>query len=202
MDMDGFPFAHAPAHIRRHWIRHMAMVPKGFLRYQLLRMLDKKPMSGSEIMSELQEMTNGYWKPSPGSIYPLLAWLQDKGHIKEETEQEPGIRRYALTERGKAFLQEHIKAREELDERFRHFGFGYGLLGRMGHELHSEKTKELRAAMRDLGGSVWNLHRLLRRKYSTEAVKEAKNVMEEAARKIEQITRELERESRGPSTTK
>jgi len=45
------------------------MVPKGFLRYQVLRLLKEKPMSGSEIMSEIEEETDGNWRPSPGSIY-------------------------------------------------------------------------------------------------------------------------------------
>jgi DNA-binding PadR family transcriptional regulator len=68
-------------------MRHTAAVPKGFLRYELLRLLNEKPMSGSEIMTEIEKSTNGYWKPSPGSTYPLLAWLQDKGHIKDAPEQ-------------------------------------------------------------------------------------------------------------------
>ena len=32
----------------KHWMKHMAMVPKGFLRYKVLKLLNEKPMSGSE----------------------------------------------------------------------------------------------------------------------------------------------------------
>ncbi|MCS7136732.1 MAG: PadR family transcriptional regulator, partial [Aigarchaeota archaeon] len=67
----------------RHWLRHMAAVPKGFLRLQVLELLNEKPMSGSEIMSEVERRTNGCWRPSPGSVYPLLAWLQDNGYVRE-----------------------------------------------------------------------------------------------------------------------
>ncbi|MBS7627233.1 PadR family transcriptional regulator, partial [Candidatus Bathyarchaeota archaeon] len=56
----------------RHWLRHTAMVPKGFLRYKVLKLLKEKPMAGSEIMGVIEEQTGGYWRPSPGSIYPLL----------------------------------------------------------------------------------------------------------------------------------
>ena len=35
---------------RRNWLRHNAMVPKGFLRYHVLEALNQKPMSGSELM--------------------------------------------------------------------------------------------------------------------------------------------------------
>jgi len=125
----------------RHWMRHMAMVPKGFLRYQVLKLLSEKPMSGSEIMSEIEKQTNGHWKPSPGSIYPLLAWLQDKGYIKEVPEQEAGTKRYTLTEQGKNFLEEHEKRREELRRRFRHFGLHWTYVVRV-LPRKSQRTEE------------------------------------------------------------
>jgi len=64
-------------------MRHMAMMPEGFLRYQALRLLSEKPLSGYEIMTEIGRQTDGYWRASPSSIYPLLSWLQERGHIKE-----------------------------------------------------------------------------------------------------------------------
>lgn len=97
----------------KHWMRHTAMVPKGFLRYQVMKKLNEKPMSGSEIMNELESETKGYWKPSPGSIYPLLAWLQDQSYVKEADQTEPGIRRYTLTEQGKTFLETETKSRRD-----------------------------------------------------------------------------------------
>jgi len=173
----------------KHWMRHTAMVPKGFLRYQVLKLLNEKPMSGSEIMSEIEKQTNGYWKPSPGSIYPLLAWLQDKGYIREAAEQEMGTKRYMLTEEGKAFFEEHVKTREELRKRFQRFGPGPGFMGPMWHEFYPEKAKELRRATRDLAVAVWNLRDKLRREYSEKAVEEARKALEEATKKIEEITK-------------
>jgi len=176
----------------KRWMRHMAMVPKGFLRYHVLKLLNEKPMSGSEIMGEIEKKTNGHWKPSPGSIYPLLAWLQDKGYIKEVAEQEAGIKRYTLTEQGKTFLAEHDKTREEMRKRFKHFGPGPGFMGPMWFEFFPEKARELRKATKDLAIAVWSLRDQLRREYSEKAVEEAKNVLEEAAKKIEDITKKLQ----------
>lgn len=170
----------------------MAMVPKGFLRYQVLKLLNKKPMSGSEIMSEIEKQTNGHWKPSPGSIYPLLAWLQDKGYIKEAAEQEAGMKRYTLTEQGKTFLEEHIKTREEMRKHFRHFGPGPGFMGPMWFEFYPEKAKELRRATKDLAIALWNLRDTLRQEYSEKAAEEAKKALVEAAKKIEEITKKLQ----------
>lgn len=175
----------------RHWMKHMAMVPKGFLRYKVLRLLDEKPMSGSEIMVEIERQTEGRWKPSPGSIYPLLSWLQDKGYIKEAAEQEAGIKRYALTDQGKSFLQEHIKKRDEIRKRFEHFGPGPGFMGPMWFEFYPERAKELRRATRDLAVVVWNLRDKLRQNYSEEVADEARKALEEAAAKIENMIRKM-----------
>jgi len=172
----------------RHWVHHTAMVPKGFLRYQVLRLLNEKPMSGSEIMTEIEKQTEGRWRPSAGSIYPLLAWLQDKGYIKE-ADGEAGIKRYALTEQGKAFLEEHVKTQEELRERFRHFGPGPGFMGPPWHEFYPERATELRRATRELAVAVWGLRERLRREYSEEAAEEARKILEEAARRIDEITK-------------
>ncbi len=66
-------------------------------------------MSGAEIVERIERETGGKWKPSPGSIYPLLAWLQDKGYTSESSPMENGMKRYILTEEGKKFFEEHVK---------------------------------------------------------------------------------------------
>jgi len=172
-------------------MKHTAAVPKGFLRYQVLRLINEKPMSGSEIMSEIEKLTNGNWKPSPGSIYPLLAWLQDKGYIKEAAEQQAEVKRYTLTEQGKTFLEEQLKTREELRKRLRHFGPGPGFMGPIWFELYPEKAKELLRTAKELAIALWDFHDRLRLKYSEKAVEEAKKVLEEASEKIEEIAKKL-----------
>ena len=192
MDEDELPCHRMSKHSHGHWMRHMAAVPKGFLRSRLLKMLDEKPMSGSEIMSEIEKQTNGDWKPSPGSIYPLLAWLQDKGYIKQAPEQELGTKRYVLTDQGKTFLEEQVKTGEEFGRRHRHFGFGSDFLGPMGFQLNHEEAGELRKATRDLAEALWGLRSRLGKQDSAEAVEEAKKTLEEATKQIEDITKKLE----------
>jgi len=184
-------------HPFKHWLRHMASVPKGFLRYYVLRLLNEKPMSGSEIMSEIEKRTDGHWKPSPGSIYPLLAWLQDKGYAKEVPEQEAGIKRYALTDQGKAFLQEHVKRKEELRERFGFLMPPFPLPPSPGFpwfNFHREKTRELAEAGKKLAMAGWNLIDSLREKYSEEVVTEAKEVLEQAAEKLNEMAKKLKKD--------
>ncbi len=173
----------------RHWMRHMAAVPKGFLRYYALRLLSEKPMSGSEIMSEIGERTHGCWKPSPGSIYPLLAWLQEKGYSKEVPEQESGIKRYALTDQGKGFLEEHVKKKQELRKRIGFFAPPF--LGSPWFNHFPKETHELVEAGKKLVMSSWTLLDSLREKYSEDTVAKATEVLEQAAKKIEEITEKL-----------
>lgn len=178
-------------HWMRYWMRSTAAVPKGFLRYELLKALSEKPMSGSEIMSEIEKQTSGYWRPSPGSIYPLLAWLQDKGCVKEAAEKEPGMRRYTLTEQGKALLDEETRTREELHRRLEHFRPKRGLMGPIWLDLDRENARELRKTTKGLAMAVRDLFHELRREHSAEAVEQTKMALEEATNKICNITKNL-----------
>jgi predicted transcriptional regulator len=54
---------------------------RGFLRPQIIQLLEKQPMNGVDIMNELQEKSHGWYRPSPGSIYPLLEGLEKEGLI-------------------------------------------------------------------------------------------------------------------------
>jgi DNA-binding PadR family transcriptional regulator len=175
----------------KHWMKHNAMVPKGFLRYRVLKLLNEKPMSGSEIMGEIEKQTEGNWRPSPGSIYPLLSWLQDKGYIKEADGVEAGVKRYSLTETGKTFLAEHDQRRSEMRKRFSHFGPGPGFMGPMWFEFYPEKAKELRKATKDLAIAVWKLRDQLREEYSEKLAEEAAKALEETAKKIEEISKKI-----------
>ena len=191
-------FAH-----RKHWMRHTAMVPKGFIRCQVLESLSEKPMSGSELINEIESRTNGRWKPSPGSIYPLLAWLQDNGHVKELPMDQSGMKRYELTESGKALLSEQKKIFEEqrimIDEqrkkyaKFRKEGrfFAPPFMGAPWFGLPSEKTAELRHSVRKLAGAFIELGISLEENFSKQAIEEAQKALEETAEKLDKINQKL-----------
>ncbi|MCW4013017.1 MAG: PadR family transcriptional regulator, partial [Candidatus Bathyarchaeota archaeon] len=64
-------------------------VPRGMLRPITLILLNEKPMSGSEIAEEIEYYAE--WKPSPGSIYPLLSSLQETGFIEPNEDSDPSL---------------------------------------------------------------------------------------------------------------
>jgi DNA-binding PadR family transcriptional regulator len=90
--------------------------PRGLLRFLVLKMLSEKPMSGMEIIEEIETQT-GSWKPSPGSIYPLLAWLVKKDFTKELPRDEMGSKRYVFTEKGRKFLKQQIEVANDFIEK-------------------------------------------------------------------------------------
>ncbi|UCB60426.1 MAG: PadR family transcriptional regulator [Candidatus Bathyarchaeota archaeon] len=167
----------------------MASAPKGFLKYSVLKLLGEKPRSGSEIMNEIEGKTDGHWKPSPGSIYPLLAWLQDKGYAKEAPDQEPGMKRYTLTDEGQAFLEDHVKRRKEIRERFGAFRPPFHMFP--WFNSYPEKAKELLEAGKSFMKASWSLFDNLREKYTEEAATQAKEVFKQATEKLNEIAKTL-----------
>lgn len=84
-------------------------VPRGLLRFLVLKMLSEKPMSGAEIAEQIETQTGGRWKPSPGSLYPLLAWMLNKGITKESPKGSESLKRYTFTAKGSTFLTRQIE---------------------------------------------------------------------------------------------
>jgi len=181
-----FGFPHRP---NGHWMRHTASVPKGFLRYYVLKLLNEKPMYGSEIMEQIEKETGERWKPSPGSIYPLLAWLQDNGYIEEMLKQESGIKRYRLMEQGKAFLEEQTKLKEKLDKKMEFFVppfFGGFWMG-----AHREAMFKLREPARRFFESLIGLTVAVEENPSEQTLKEVSQILNGIAEKIEETSRKI-----------
>lgn len=72
---------------------------KGDVRTAVLALLADKPMHGYQIIREIEERSNGSWKPSAGSVYPTLQLLADEGLISAE--ESNGRKTYALTDAGR-----------------------------------------------------------------------------------------------------
>jgi DNA-binding PadR family transcriptional regulator len=174
---------------KKHWMRHTAMVPKGFIRYHVLESLSKKPMSGSEIISEIEKRTEGRWKPSPGSIYPLLAWLQDSGYVKELPTDQNGLKRYELTESGSALLNEQRKIGMESKKEARMFAPPF--LGALWFRIPPEETAEIRESLHRVVAAFFELGSGLERNFSRETVDKARKVLKETAEKLEEINEQM-----------
>lgn len=170
-------------------MRHTAIVPKGFIRYQVLELLSEKPMSGSEIMNEIEKRTDGRWKPSPGSIYPLLSWLQDNNYVKELSAEEGGMKRYTLTDKGKTLLEEQKKIRIKFRKEAKFMPPPF--LGGLWFHIPPEKTVELQRSMRRVFVAFFELGSALEEKFSEQAIEDVRKILNETAEKLEKLNRKL-----------
>jgi DNA-binding PadR family transcriptional regulator len=71
---------------------------RGFLTFQILWELRNGPLNGQQIAEEIAKRRGT--KPTPGTIYPALKDLEDRGSIKSEKEGRQRV--YSLTKAGEA----------------------------------------------------------------------------------------------------
>jgi DNA-binding PadR family transcriptional regulator len=64
-------------------------------------------------MQRIAERSQGAWRPSPGTIYPVLAQLEDEGLV--EVTRQQGRKLATLTAEGRAYTTEHA---DELGDPF------------------------------------------------------------------------------------
>jgi PadR family transcriptional regulator len=53
------------------------------LRNWVIVILRRQPRNGAEIMDDMEVMTHGWWRPSPGSVYPLLEEMVQDGTLRK-----------------------------------------------------------------------------------------------------------------------
>jgi DNA-binding PadR family transcriptional regulator len=77
---------------------------RGDIRTAALLLLAEEPRNGYQIMQEVEERSDGAWRPSPGSVYPALQQLEDEGLIRSE--EIDGRKLFRLTDDGEAQLKD------------------------------------------------------------------------------------------------
>ena len=86
---------------------------RGDVRAALLLLIEGGAQNGYQLIQEIERRTDGFWKPSPGSVYPALQQLEDEGLVRAVDFE--GKRAFELTDEGRAYVTEH---RDELGDPF------------------------------------------------------------------------------------
>ena len=150
------------------------MFESGQLRLVLLKLLDDEPRHGYDLIRAIEDLTGGGYTPSPGIIYPTLSLLQDSGDI-EELEGDTPRKAFAITDQGRAELEEKKDEIEALFARLSEFG-----------QRHSKSGgAPIRRAMGNLAAVLE--HRLSREGVEDELVHQVTALIDEAAQKIERL---------------
>jgi DNA-binding PadR family transcriptional regulator len=148
-------------------------------------------MSGSEIMETIKGATDGRWEPSPGSVYPLLSWLQENDYTHELPTEESGIKRYSLTAKGKKLFEEHAKFKEELQKKLEFLA--PPIISAFWLSAHPEKLRPIREPERRFIQSLFKLRRTLEHHFTKSAIKEVGELLDNIAERIENLTKRIER---------
>jgi len=82
---------------------------RGNVRAAILLLLAEEPRNGYQVMQEIEQRSEGAWRPSPGSVYPAFQLLADEGLITGETRDGGNV--FTLTDAGRAHVEEN---REQL----------------------------------------------------------------------------------------
>ena len=152
------------------------MFEQGDLKYVILQLLEEKPRHGYEIIKELEERFGGMYSPSAGTVYPTLTLLEDLGFASVSVE-EGGKKTYAITDEGRAYLQQNKSAVDDIFER----------ISELGSTFLSDAVMDVNRAIKNVAQATYRgAPRVFRDK---EAVTKIRETLERAAREIEDIVR-------------
>lgn len=151
-------------------------VPRGLLRHLSFQFLKERPMSGSEIVDKIEEYTD--WRPSPGSIYPLLSHMQEVGLIRPHDDQDPTLKRFELTEMGRKHVDEFLAHDEHMRSRNRN-------IRKMYWKLHTGMTEDLYESLGQLLDALEDAY--TRHREEPDTVETMKVALDAATLKIKEI---------------
>ncbi|MCF8882371.1 PadR family transcriptional regulator [Erythrobacter sp. SN021] len=154
--------------------RRRRMFGSGELRLVLLKLVADEPRHGYELIKAIEELTEGAYAPSPGTIYPTLSLLEDEGAIAQAAGDETR-KAYEATDAGRTELEERADEVDALFER----------LSGHGEHRRAFATPEMFRALGNLAGVLKN--RARSGKLDEETMREIVDLVDELAKKIERL---------------
>jgi DNA-binding PadR family transcriptional regulator len=140
----------------------------------LLKLISDQPRHGYELIRAIEELSGGYYVPSPGVVYPTLTMLHEMGQIEEAV--SGGARKaFSVTPEG----TEHLLARRADVEAL------FARLVQLSNARERSDGGPIRRAMQNLRAAL--MYRLQREDVSTETLHQAAAILDEAAQRIERL---------------
>jgi DNA-binding PadR family transcriptional regulator len=140
----------------------------GRLRLYLLKLLDEAPKHGYEMIRLLQDRFMGVYAPSPGTIYPRLARLEEEGLVTHD--EVEGRKVYKITEKGRAEIQARMDDLAELEEE----------ITESVRDIAREVKEDVRDTVRSLREEIARAARDVHREDRQQAYEQAHRAREEA----------------------
>ncbi|MBX3085419.1 MAG: PadR family transcriptional regulator [Anaerolineae bacterium] len=122
--------------------------PRGDIKFVLLEMLAEEPHHGYELIKLLEERSGGFYRPSPGMIYPTLQLLEEEGSVTSQLVNDKRV--YTITDAGRKLLaeQEALRNQEAMGRHHGRHERGFGGFGRgFGPAPHLLELRSSSAAL-------------------------------------------------------
>ena len=159
----------------------------GRLRLYLLKLLDEAPRHGYEVIRLLQDRFMGVYAPSPGTIYPRLARLEEEGFLTHD--EKDGRKIYRITDKGREEINRRLDELEELEREITESVSG----------IASEVKEDVRETVRSLREELTFASREMRMqgKRSASAHEQARQARDEAREHARRIREEMRQAQAG-----
>jgi DNA-binding PadR family transcriptional regulator len=155
----------------------------GGLRLYLLKLLDEAPRHGYEVIRLLQDRFLGVYAPSPGTIYPRLARLEEEGLVTHD--EVDGRKVYRITDKGREEINARLDDLAELEEE----------LTQSVRDIAREVSEDVRDTVRNLREELTWAARDVRRPGGMSGEAREQTPAREDARERARRTRDEVRES-------
>ena len=164
-----------------------AVFAHGDLRLFLLHLLAERPRHGYELIQAIDETFGGTYTPSPGTIYPRLAKLEEEGLVTSDKQGRTTT--YALTTEGSEYLTANA---DRVDDMLGNVSASVRSLADEVREAVRESMKTLRA---DLAASRAEARRRAKPAEEAPAGSDADTKFQAAAieRELAEVRREVTR---------
>src|SRR5260370_12036857 len=156
----------------------------GRLRLYLLRLLDEEPRHGYEVIRLLRDRFMGVYSPSPGTIYPRLARLEEEGLVTHD--EVDGRKVYRITEAGRAELRSRSDELDELEDE----------LSASVSDIVREVREDVRQTVRSLREELTWAAREQARQAKEGARSEARRIRDEVRDQVRQARDEAREQAR------
>lgn len=101
-------------------LRAGRMLAQGDLKLIALALIAQQPRHGYDIIKVIEEMTAGFYAPSPGVVYPTLTYLEEMNHVIAQPEGAKKL--YVITDEGRDQLVANRELADAVFDRLAAFG--------------------------------------------------------------------------------
>ncbi len=158
----------------------------GRLRLYLLKLLDEAPRHGYEVIRLLQDRFMGVYAPSPGTIYPRLARLEEEGLLAHD--EVDGRKVYRITDSGRDEIHRRFDELEDLERE----------ITESVTDIAREVKEDVRETVRSLRDELTWATREMHRENRRSSHERARQVRDEAHERARQVREQLRQDRTGP----